>query len=488
MKKITLYSTLIACLFIAASCTYDFPPEAPVTSGDANFTKLVTVGSSLTAGFMNGALYNDGQSHSFPAIVAAQMQMVGGGSFNQPDINAVNGYYGTTPGPSGIIILGRLYLKGTTSPAPTPKIPGDLITAYTGDKTKLNNFSAYGVTIQTAQLGATGGPASSNPYYNPYYGRFASNPGTSTLLGDAAAALTDSSFFIFWLGNDDVLGYATNGADDAGGTKPMTASTTFAGAYHAALSTMLAANENTKGAVANIPDVTSLPYFSTVAWNAITLDANTAAQLNASYVDFNNGIKAYNAGAMNGGTPPANKRDTIAFKAGSNAIVISDATLPDLTAYGIPSIRQTKNTDLVCLPAGSILGKDLGNGPKGLQDPLENMYILIPSEITTIQDRIEDFNAAIATEVGTASDRLVLVDINAVLKELKQTSITINGSTISASILPPFGGFSLDGVHPNARGNGYIANIFIEAINSKFNSTIPLCNPNNFNGNELPVP
>ncbi|MNF15111.1 hypothetical protein D3C80_2175830 [compost metagenome] len=34
------------------------------------------------------------------------------------------------------------------------------------------------------------------------------------------------------------------------------------------------------------------------------------------------------------------------------------------------------------------------------------------------------------------------------------------------------GAFSLDGVHPSARGYGLIANIFIDAINEKYGSTL----------------
>ncbi|MNY80078.1 hypothetical protein D3C86_2209820 [compost metagenome] len=34
------------------------------------------------------------------------------------------------------------------------------------------------------------------------------------------------------------------------------------------------------------------------------------------------------------------------------------------------------------------------------------------------------------------------------------------------------GAFSLDGVHPSGRGYGLIANIFIDAINAKYGSTL----------------
>src|SRR5690606_23175493 len=283
MKLIKLnkrYTAILLGIIIASSCTYDFPEDSKdglPLSGQADFTKLVSVGNSLTAGLMNGAVYTEGQMNSFLAILARQMQLVGGGEFNQPDINAENGYYGM----QGDIILGRLYLKGE---APAPKIPGQAPTAYAGDKSKLNNFGVPGVTLLTALIPATGGPMG-NPAYNPMYARFASNPSAdgvngSTLIGDAAAALAnDGTFFTFWLGNNDVLGYATGGASNPA---ILTSDDDFETRFNQPLNAMLNASPEAKGAVANIPYVTSVPFFSTIVYNRITLTAEQAAGVTAS--------------------------------------------------------------------------------------------------------------------------------------------------------------------------------------------------------------
>jgi phospholipase/lecithinase/hemolysin len=124
----------------------------------------------------------------------------------------------------------------------------------------------------------------------------------------------------------------------------------------------------------------------------------------------------------------------------------------------------------------------------GVTVPLADKYVLTPTEQTEVKARIDAFNAIIAAAVNAKSDRLVLVDVHTILLNLKAQGAVIGGSTLSASISPPFGGFSLDGIHPNARGNGYLANQFIEVINAKFQASIPLCNPNDFSGNALPVP
>src|SRR5687768_1357116 len=109
--KYTLYSIITTVL---VSCTYDFPEKTQIVSGEADFTKYIAVGNSLTAGFMDGALYNRGQQNSFPLILAGQMKLVGGGDFNQPDIASTNGFYAIGPNNT---ILGRLKLNAQATPA-----------------------------------------------------------------------------------------------------------------------------------------------------------------------------------------------------------------------------------------------------------------------------------------------------------------------------------------------------------------------------------
>lgn len=486
-------------IMIVGACTYDFPEKVEPTAGQANFGKLVSIGSSYTAGFSNGALYDAAQKASFPAILATQMKIVGGGEFNQPDINAVNGCYN----PANCTAAGRLKLKGLTSPKPTPVTPGNPIISYSGDKAKLNNFGAFGISIQLSLAAATSGPASlANPFFNPYFARFAANPsvnGTtgSTMISDAAAALASGgTFFTFQLGADDVLAYALNGADQNDPSRPLTPTANFQGAYTAALNAILGANASTSGAVINIPDITSLPHFSLVPFNAIPLDAATAGalttQLANNYNAFLDGMVGLNVIKAE----EATKRKLV-YKAGQNAILIKDETLTDLTPYmagpyaGLlpyAIARQTASTDLIPLGTSAILGTAGTFGVLGVSEPIADKFVLIPSEITQIQSSTDAFNAHIKSQVDASGTRLVLIDLNKIFKDLKTAPASINGSSLSSSISPPFGAFSTDGIHPNSRGYAYMANKIIEAINGKWKSSIPLCNPNDYVGNELPVP
>jgi hypothetical protein len=510
MKNKLIYSFLTA--LAVSACTYDFPVKEEPTLGDVDFTKMVSVGNSLTAGYMNGALYSEGQNSSYPAIIAAQAANLGGGAFTQPTVNSTNGCFN----PAGGCTQGRLVLKNPVSPAPTPTAGdnGASLAPYAGSKTALNNWGVPGVTIQTAQSPALGGPATANPLFSPYYARIASNPGTSTLLGDAVASMSNGgTFFTFWLGNNDVLGYATGGASNPA---ILTDPAVFQAAFTNALNAMLGANTNAKGAVANIPNVTSIPFFTTVPVNPVSLPAANATALNAGFAGYNatlDGLK---------GAPfslPAAEMDSrkIAFTAGAgNRIVINDETARDLgpfwdqmVTFGVLNSTQraqlepyrfarqaivsstTVAGDLAILPASAFIGTIVGGNPQlinGLTVPLADNWILIPSEQTQIQNAINAFNTTIANAVTANASRLVLIDTNAAMQSLRAGTVTVGGSSLAASISPPFGAFSLDGVHPNPRGSAYIANLFIQGINAKWGSKIPLCNPNDFIGNALPTP
>ncbi len=481
MKK--LYILLLAgILATATSCTYTFPEAETPTSGSADFSKVVAVGNSLTAGYMNGALYDDGQAASYANIVAQQMKTVGGGEFIQPDINAKDGYFGLAP--DGVTILGRLRLVNPTNPVPSPIVPGQAITDYSGDRSKITNFGVPGIRVIDAGVNGYG-------MLNPYYGRFASNPASSNVLADAVAA--NGSFFIFWLGGNDALGYALAGATgkvdgDGSNTTDMTPVSMFTAAYSAAIDAMMA--NGASGIVANVPSINDIPHFTTVPWNAIPMDQATADATNAAYTAYNAGLAQF----VLAGVITQDEADlrTIEFKEGDNGAVITDEELTDLTGSGLPSMRMTNSSDLITLSAGSVLGTlaDPNNPASviGVGVPLDEKYTLTKKNQEDIANRIADFNAAIKNIVDAKGNKLALLDINAIFAEFAKTGTTINGAGMDASIAPPFGAFSLDGVHPNQRGSAYVASLFIDKINEVFDANIPNVNPNNWPGNALPVP
>lgn len=536
MKNLKILYTLIFFLLMAVSCEQDqLIPEPPETvnppdpcgenptAGSIDLTNFIAIGNSLTAGFQAGALFDAGQQNSLPKILAKQFECVGGSStFNQPDINSVNGYNATFSDPLSGIILGRLVLFDADGdgeeeePLPTPSgAPGvpspyntaELLTAYTGDKSALNNFGVPGVKVIEATVANYG-------MLNPYFGRFASDPVNKSLLADAAEE--QPTFFLMWLGINDVLAYAVDGASGSSdGTNPndMTPEAFFAGAYSVAANAMLGASA--KGVVGNIPDVTNLPYFTSVPWNAIEFDAEdptaapTVALLNSSFAGFNEALDGLVAAGFIASEDAAIRK--VSYALGANPVLIFDEYLEDLGPYfdamlGLTLItpeeraalapyeqaRPLTENELVTFPAALVLG-ELANPADpttvfGVAVPMADEYILTETEIELIKGRTAAFNAIISSTVTNSDNRLALADVHSAYINLINNGAEIhNGVTVTAGLAPPTGLFSEDGIHPNSRGYAYTANIFINAINAKFGASIPLANVAAYSATGLPL-
>ena len=64
----------------------------------------------------------------------------------------------------------------------------------------------------------------------------------------------------------------------------------------------------------------------------------------------------------------------------------------------------------------------------------------------------------------------------ALLDELSTTGYNYGTGSLNSTYATG-GAFSLDGVHPTARGNAVISNHIIEVINTGFNANIPAVDP-----------
>jgi lysophospholipase L1-like esterase len=531
MKKYNILSILLSAALILG-CAQEVDElkdpaaeEEPTGTLGANIdvSNFVTIGNSLVAGYQANALFTDGQNESIGKIIHQQMVYAGAtGEFNQPDINSENGFSGFIP--STTVPLGRLILydpdgSGPRSAGPaasatpartasgtapcnvleTPALPAPYNTAaspldpswaFTGAKDELNNFGVPGITVGELLVST-----SPNPAFSTYYYRFATNPGTSTILGDAVAAAP--TFFLLEIGNNDILGYATGGASNP---SILTSEADFTTRYNGVTATLLGNLPDAKGVVANIPNVTSIPFFFTVKWNAVPLDATTAATVTAALATPYNGFLQAMVANEIITAEEATKR-TLTYAAGTaNPILITDETLTDLSPYMtgeaaglIPyaKARQTTSSDLITLTAGSVLGTCVEGNPQvinGVTYPLSDAYVLIPSETQEILTRTAQFNAIIAAAVAGSNNRLALADVNTAFTNFVATQgAVMNGILLTPSISPPYAGFSEDGVHPNGRGYAFLANIFIDAINAKFGSTIPKANITHYRGTRTPV-
>ena len=454
------------------------------SAGTANFSNFVSVGNSLTAGYADGTVYLEGQKYSYPNILADKFSHVGGGIFTQPLVNDNLG--GLTLGGS-IIADTRLVLTGD------PLGPDNLAGMPTTEVSNILTGPFNNVGVPGAKSfhllsdsygnisGVSGGTA------NPYFVRMASSP-SATMLGDAVAQ--NPTFFSLWIGNNDILSFATSGGvgvDQMGNLDPttyggndITDPMVFHGTYDALLSGLTA--NGAKGVVMNLPSVTSIPYFTTVPYNAIPMDAATAGATNANplVAGYNGGLLAA-MGAMAIDAAEVAQR-TINFTAGQNALVIEDESLTDLSGFGLPSIRQATSADLITLPTSSVIGTlaDPSNPASviGVAVPLNDSQVLTENEVSMVAAAQAAYNNSISM-LAAANNNVVLVDVKTAMERLASGGLSSNGVTITDDYATG-GGFSLDGVHPTARGYAFIANIILDKINSEFNATIPVTNTGNY--------
>lgn len=471
------------------------PPDATFTAGTADFSNYISIGNSLTAGFMDAALYTDGQNNSFPNIIGGQIETAGlGGAFNQPDINAVNGFNTTLNSDPTMATFGKFVLD-VSIPGPVPTTPGDLITAYAGDKSALNNFGVPGV-----RLGDLTDP--SLAISNGLYARFATAPGTSTIMSDALA--TNPTFFTLWIGNNDVLGFAVSGGS---GENPLDvySQAEFQADYAGVIGQLLGAGA--KGVVINIPPVLSIPFLRAVPWNALPLDAATATAADGGYVAYNGGLQA----ALNADIIDQDEFNlrVIDFVEGQNGFIIEDDELTDVATLSggmipIPKLRQTKASDLIPLSAASVLGTlvDPTNpaSVRGVGVALGDQFALTLQEQVAIITASATYNAII-DGIAAATPGVELYDIQPAFADIAgltptqaaQLALTpaaqaaadgVLGIEFEGSVLAPDfspnGVYSTDGVHPNPRGHALVANQLIDLINARFESNIPKVNSTTF--------
>jgi hypothetical protein len=402
--------------------------------------------------------------------LAEKFAQVGGGEFKTPFCGDDN--------LGGLLLLGtpiqgtRLFFNGS---APV-NVPGTPVTEITNQLTgPFNNMGVPGAKSYHLLAQGYGNLAGvSTGQANPYYARFASTP-NSSIIQDAAAQ--NPTFFSLWIGNNDVLSYATSGGIGVNqkdnldpttyGNNDITSPTVFASAYNELVNAMTA--NGAKGVVANIPYVTTIPYFTTVPYNPVPLDAATVALLNANYAPYNGGlVSAFNAGMI---TEEEKAKRTITFVAGKNAVVIVDSYLTNLAALSLPSYRQATASDLMVLPAQNFIGTLVNDNPQqvnGVSVPLADNWVLSKDEIAEIKVAVDAYNASIKS-IAEAKG-LAFVDANAVMSQVFNGGIRFGNYHLSASYVAG-GAFSLDGVHPSARGAALIANKFMEAINAKYGST-----------------
>ncbi len=359
-------------------------------SAAPNFATTVVIGDSLSAGFQNGSLLDLQQPNGWASLVATQakanltLPLIG-----PPGAPAVLELISLGPPP----VIGQASgtTKGRDNPETQPTnlaVPGhklaDLMNA-TPTLTPSNDEDIITDLVLGFPVGNTKSQMNEAIQLNP------------TVL-------------FVWIGNDDALA-----GDTAGDPAAMTPVATFTQQFQLLMST-LHSQTKAKVIVANIPDVTSVPYLAP----ASLIIAQAAAET---------------------GLPQAQI---------AQALGIQNGDL--INATGAAEVQS----DIVAIQHGQ------------LPVPLTGSGFLDPTEIAAVQATVNQYNTVIAEQVATAGG--VLVDIHALVQTLAQNGMTINGYHATTAYLG--GLFSLDGVHPTNTGYALIANQFIDSINTSLKTKI----------------
>lgn len=448
MKRQYLYILFLLPLLLACK------PKAPtyvVDAGTADFIKFIAIGDGHTAGYMDDGLSLDGQKNSLGAILQQQLIMAGAPAIEMPwmsnqniglNVNGLSrlilGYKTDCQGISSLSPV-RVSLQGETSAFSS--------SAYNPSK-KYSNFGVPG--LRMIDMVSTAFGNINLPQHNAFFARMSKDqfnlPGSGN-YSSVQENIFDGGYPTFcsiYLGIEDVLPYARSGATQ----HPMSPLAGLPGVgFEESLIQLCEqlSSQNVKAVIATIPNISDWPFFNTIPYNGLTLDAEKAASLNQIYNPIG-----------------------ISFVVGANPFMVAD---PNAGMFGVrPAVPGEKI--LLTAPLDSVKCNQMGS-----IFPFRNEFVLTTDELATIQLRIDEYNAVIRQKATTYG--FALVETGDFYDKLT-TGFTYNGATLSAKFVSG-GAFSLDGIHLNPRGNALLANEFIKAINKKFSAKIPLINALNYN-------
>jgi lysophospholipase L1-like esterase len=354
-----------------------------------NFSNTVFLGDSLTAGFQSDSLLDTTQVHGWAPVLAAQA----GFNIIQPLI--------AYPGAPNVLQLVSI------SPLVISAVPGKT-TGRDNFATQVTDLAVPGALVNDVMNTVPlANPTTPQEQINQLVLGFPGLGYGQAYSQSTFAVKAQPTTIFLWIGNNDALI-----ADETGMPSSMTSVANFTTQYQA-LITQLTTLTPANLIIANIPDVTKVPY--------LTPAAEVLAEASAS-----------------SGLPTA---------------VLSEI-------LGIVPGDLLNTTGLMEVEA--ILMQEQAG-------PVSDSGVLSAAEVVAVQAQVTAFNQVIAAQAQAA--HATLVDINALFNQLYTTGLTINGYTGTAAFLGGF--FALDGIHPTNTGYAQIANTFIDAMNAQIKTKIP---------------
>jgi hypothetical protein len=436
MNKLHAIGLVLFTVLGMLSCKPKVRTAIP-SKGELDVSKVIYIGDGQMGGYMNDGLKNESQKNSLANILAAQFELIGSNQAMIPWINSSS--IGISISGLAPMHLGyKTDCQGTVSLSPIRDASsGDLSCISQSCYQASNPFTVFGIPGLRLNQFTNSSLAASNPFYN----RMCSS--SSIRLLDELMA-QNGTFFQLYIGLEDVLDYAKSG----GTHETLPSELQFQQNYEQVIQNLTA--NGAKGAIATIPDVTMMPYFTTIPWNGLSLDNSNVGTLNSIY----NPLGFY-------------------FQLGANPFMMVDSTA------NMFAVRQIQSTELLLLslPLDSVKCNQMG-----VLFPIRDEFVLDAGELNVLRGKIQAYNNFIRQIAQTYN--LALVNTDQFVSNLTD-GFTYNGVNMSAKFVSG-GAYSLDGIYLNPRGNAHFANAFIKAINQKYHSTIPEVNANKFDGVRFP--
>lgn len=513
LEKNTYIIGLVFSILLFAGCEYEFQDpnevvEEPVDPQSLVFDKYIALGGSYTAGFMDNALYSEGQRSAYPVLLSEVFKVANPDlTFTIPDVNDSIGYSRTVVvNRTETYHLGRLKFDEPGNVASIksnafafiydpafdpgragcphvvrslyslePTRPQDYFAPYTGGE--FHNYAIPNVSLVQMFNPGLGDELDVN--YSPYYVRI-QRGGFNTLIEDALSV--DYTFFTMWFGITELSSFALDG-----GQGFLTSSADFRTRLRSVLGSVLR-NKESFGMIATVPNILDFPFFTSTTQNSgvqstFTLTAQEAEQINEAYWLQGYPRKEYFKQGENHYLIETRNGELRQFQPGKEFVTVDFAFVQDSLGDGqvIGCDGQvTQGLGMGIIHQNEVVEVEPGlTTPKAF--PIRGELVLDADEVADLQQRADQYNDEIVNALNTvladpddltvkALDRVALVDMARAFRELKRDGAIFdeNGFPIMFFDDGIAGVFSSDGLHVTPKGHAWIANNFIRRLNGRF--------------------
>lgn len=490
MNNVVFYKWgVFLAILLFAGCSYDFPTQAePVAdTGRADLSNIKVLGGRLVSGYMDGALYSQGQDLSYPRIFSDLLDSTTiPNPLTQLEVTAENGYNISASefvgSPSG-----KYYLTFRSEITGWPvRIPedGNQSEDFSGQLATANDLSVP--YLKSYQLNDP-----SLPQNNEYLSRIAAVQNGQSILDQAISS--SPTFILADPGSEDIFSYAMNGADgnenpDVNDPVELSNGLTPVSLFSATLDEMVNEFLNQTGAdlvLQTIPDPVLTPFFTELSWFFNDAEFSRLSFSFSFYANFNSAVNEYNDGI-----PFQDRRPLIIFDGDGGSVfrakVIEDEYLPDATDNSgnpIPKYRQMTQDDYFLYSAEQVEYNSINSTTAfGTTDPIADRYVLTETEASIIDQRRQAFNDLIR-QAAAGNERIHILDVEQLVDDVSDELVSSRGTTFSLEF-DHRGIVSADGYSFNPKGQALIANELVKLLNSEFGAVIPFVDPNVFRGTE----